>query len=511
LGPGYSALTAVMVVAGLGVKVVVIGMLTAAAYAVTGLVTLALHYMLNQAVDELEADGFECGYQHNEKFVSKPQSLSLMLDATIVLLKADVDESAFSVETRSMNVISGGTSGYEKMHHSSDGKVEDTQITRVTVDTEGSDAGVSMQCKSGAASDIDDMPMAVGDYSRDYALIEGACSTSLFVVVEDGFQVGLCNDNGSGQTSCSGWTSTSLEVDESIDFDTIRITASCIAAKTVIDQRIKKEEMVVSPNGMWGLRMDESGELVLLRLENDHTFATDVNGEYDIVWRSGVKGADYAEMLPSGNFAMFRINNQGVLSTDTELWSTGTGNPTTQEFATLSNIGRFEIYKVGDQNEFDCQDEDLLFSSDSHPLFKDCTGSCGTCPQCSSDSECLSGHCIFIGAGQGSVCGNKEGKISGGGCCNAESDCQSGDCVGASGSRTCKMIPNCQSTCDVCPACATGTDCLSGQCLYLENGNVCANFLGNIDDGGCCHNGSDCESGDCGGGSANQERTCRAV
>merc|ERR1712029_509719 len=130
---------------------------------------------------------------------------------------------------------------------------------------------------------------------------------------------------------------------------------------------------------------------------------------------------------------MFRINNQGVLSTDTELWSTGTGNPTTQEFATLSNIGRFEIYKVGDQNEFDCQDEDLLFGSDSHPLFKDCTGSCGTCPQCSFDSECMSGHCISIGAGQGSVCGNREGKISGGGCCNAESDCQSGEMRGGVG------------------------------------------------------------------------------
>merc|ERR1711983_385088 len=170
----------------------------------TGVVTLALHHMHNQAVHELEADGFKCGYQYNEKFVSKPQSLSLMLDATIVLLKADVDESAFSVQTLSMNVISGGKSGYEKMYHSSDGKVEDTRSTKVTVNTEGSDAGVSMQCQSGTASDYD-MPMAVGDYSRDYALIGGGCSAALFVVVEDGFQVGLCKDNGTGRTSCSGW------------------------------------------------------------------------------------------------------------------------------------------------------------------------------------------------------------------------------------------------------------------------------------------------------------------
>merc|ERR1712029_860209 len=324
---------------------------------------------------------------------------------------------------------------------------------------------------------------------------------------------GLCNDNGSGQTSCSEWTSTSLAVDEKTDFDTIRIRASCTAAKTVIDQRINKEEMIVSPNGMWGLRMDTSGELLLLRLESNGNFATDINGEYDIVWRSVVKGADYAEMLPSGNFAMLRTNKHEVLlSTDIEIWSTGTGNFATQEFATLSNFGRLEIFKVGDQTKFDCQESDLLFSSDSHPLFKDCTGSCGTCPQCSSDSECLSGHCIFIGAGQGSVCGNKEGKISGGGCCNAESDCQSGDCVGASGSRTCKMIPNCQSKCNVCQACATGADCLSGQCLHLDNGKkVCANFLGTIDGGGCCHNELDCESGDCVGKYANQQRTCRAV
>merc|ERR1712029_883073 len=100
---------------------------------------------------------------------------------------------------------------------------------------------------------------------------------------------GLCNDNGSGQTSCSEWTSTSLAVDEKTDFDTIRIRASCTAAKTVIDERINKEDMIVSPNEMWGLRMDTFGELVLLRLETDGNFATDVNGEHDIAWRSSVK------------------------------------------------------------------------------------------------------------------------------------------------------------------------------------------------------------------------------
>jgi len=318
-------------------------------------------------VHELEADGFDCGYQHNEKFVSKPQPLSLMLEATIVLLKVDIDKSTLSAETRSMNVISGGTSGKEKMHHSSNGKIEDTQITEVSVDTEGSDAGVSMQCQFGTASDVDSVPMAVGEYSRDNAFIGGGCSVAMFVVVEDGFQVGLCNDNESGQTSCSEWTSTSLVVDKNDDFDTIKIRASCAAAKTVIDQRINKEEMVVSPNGMWGLRMDTSGELLLLRLETNGNFATDINGEYDIVWRSVVKGADYAEMLPSGNFAMLRTNKHEVLlSTDTEIWSTGTGNFATQEFATLSNSGRLEIFKEGYQNKFDCQDNDLLFSSDSN-------------------------------------------------------------------------------------------------------------------------------------------------